>query len=65
VGHWVWLRLLNRPLASLDVRDRSKLGPKYFRAFKVIERIGTVTYKLQPPAGAKIHDVFHAGVSRC
>jgi hypothetical protein len=35
VGQWVWLRLISRPLASLDVRDRSKLAPKYFRPFKV------------------------------
>jgi hypothetical protein len=28
VGQWVWLWLISRPLASLDVRGRSKLGPK-------------------------------------
>jgi hypothetical protein len=27
VGQWVWLRLLHRPLTSLDVHGRSKLGP--------------------------------------
>lgn len=26
VGQWVWLRLLHRPIASLDVQGRGKLG---------------------------------------
>jgi hypothetical protein len=28
VSDWVWLHLLHRPMASLDVQGRSKLGPK-------------------------------------
>jgi hypothetical protein len=44
VGHWVWLRLISHPLASLDVCGRGKLSPKYFRPFRVLERIGEVAY---------------------
>ena len=32
-GQWVWLRLLHRPAASMDVRGRSKLGPRFFGPF--------------------------------
>jgi hypothetical protein len=33
VGQLVWLRLLHRPIASLDVKGRDKLGPKFYRPF--------------------------------
>ncbi|GKD81249.1 hypothetical protein Tco_1348088 [Tanacetum coccineum] len=37
-----------------------KLNPKYVRPFKVIERVGSVAYKLELPEElSRVHNTFH------
>ncbi|GJU76615.1 putative reverse transcriptase domain-containing protein [Tanacetum coccineum] len=39
---------------------RGKLNPRYVRPFKVLEKVGAVTYKLELPQElGKVHNTFH------
>jgi hypothetical protein len=55
----VWLRLNQRAAVSVREGSLSKLAPKYYRSYHVLERIGGLTYHLQLLTWVRIHDVFH------
>jgi hypothetical protein len=39
---------------------KGKLAPRYIRPFPILEKCGTVTYKLDlPPSLDGVHDIFH------
>lgn len=62
VGDRLWLRLHQHTAAAIKHPASSKLGPRFFGPFKVVERVGEVAYKLGLPAKACIHDAFHVSL---
>ena len=41
-----------------DKKD-NRLSPKYYGAYKVLQKIGTMAYKLELPVASRVQQVFH------
>ncbi|GJW63557.1 putative reverse transcriptase domain-containing protein [Tanacetum coccineum] len=53
-------RRCGSPICWAEVGKRGKLNPRYVGPFKVIERVGTVAYKLELPQQlSRVHIMFH------
>ncbi|KAD3069224.1 hypothetical protein E3N88_37104 [Mikania micrantha] len=62
VGMWVYLKLQPYMQNSLRVYKHSKLTPKYFGPFLILERVGKVAYRLDLPDDSQIHSIFHVSL---
>jgi hypothetical protein len=60
VGEWVFLILKPYKQMSLkQAKKDNKLSPKYYGPYKVLQKIGTMGYKLELSASSRVHLVFH------
>ena len=64
VGDHVFLKVMpEKGVVRFD--KRGKLAPRYIGTFEVLERVGTVSYRLAlPPSLSSVFEVFHVSVLR-
>ena len=64
VGDHVFFKLMpKRGVVRFD--KRNKLSPRFIGPFEILERVGTVVYKLAlPPSMLGVHEVFHVSMLR-
>ncbi|KAL6211440.1 hypothetical protein ACLB2K_016666 [Fragaria x ananassa] len=64
VGDWVFLKL-SPWKGVVHFGKRGKLSPRYIGSYEIIERVGSLAYRLSlPPELPRIHNVFHVSMLR-
>jgi hypothetical protein len=59
IGRKVFLKLQPYVQSSLAPRANQKLSFNYFNPFEILQKVGSVAYKLLLPPSSSIHPVFH------
>ena len=60
VGYWVFSRLQPyKHMSMKNIKKDNKLSPKYYDPYKVLQKIGSMAYKLELPTSSRVHQVFH------
>ena len=62
VGDHVFLKVMPKR-GVVRFNKRGKLSPRFIGTFEILERIGTVPYRLElPPSMSGVHEVFHVSI---
>lgn len=62
VGDMVFLKLQPYRQSSVAIRRNLKLSSKYYGPYKILEKVGSVVYKLELPVASKVRPVFHVSL---
>ena len=64
MGDHVFLKVMPKR-GVIRFGKRWKLAPRYIRPFEILERVGTVAYRLALPLSfSGVHEVFHVSMLR-
>ena len=64
VGDHVFLKVMHKR-GVVRFGKHGKLSPRFIGPFEILERIGTVAYRLAlPPSMSGVHEVFHVSMLR-
>lgn len=62
VGDWVYFKLHPYIQRSVATRMNQKLSLHYYGPYKIIGKVGKVSYRLELPESSKIHSVVHVSL---
>ena len=65
VGDHVFLKVMAKRGGVVRFGKRGKLSPRFIGPFEILERVGTIAYRLALPLSmSSIHEVFHVSMLR-
>ena len=48
-----------KQMSLKQINTNNKLAPKYYGPYKVLQKIGSMDYKLELPSSSRVHPIFH------